>query len=278
MTALQQWELELLKEFIRVCEKLDLRYFLVCGSALGAVKYQGFIPWDDDVDVAMPREDYERFLREAPEHLPEHLFLQNFRTDPAVPHIYTKLRDSRTTCIEKGSEELPIHHGIFMDIFPLDGYPRNQMVRKLLELRKWHYKGQLACVYDIPRSGVTRLRCGLFRLMGCHRRTAKIAARYDALISSYPLEGSQLICNHGNWQGKLEYAPAEQYGKGRVAQFESLEAVIPEQYDRYLRQKYGDYREELPPQQQVSHHGFAVLDCGKPYTCYFDYASKEESQ
>lgn len=268
MTPLQQCAFELLKEFVRVCEKLHLRYYLICGSALGAVKYQGFIPWDDDVDVGMPRPDYQRFVREAPALLPAYLAVQNFHTESAVAHIYTKLRDSRTTCIERGSEKLPISHGIFMDIFPLDGYPRNLLSQKLLELRKWHYKGQLACVYDLPRSGLTKLRCSLFRLMGCHLRTDRIAAKYERMISRYPVEGSSLICNHGNWQGKLEYAPAEQYGAGLRARFEGLDVWIPEQYDCYLRQKYADYTAQLPPERQVSHHDFAVLDLGNPFTRY----------
>lgn len=265
MNELQCKELELLRYFVDVCNRLGLRYYLVCGSALGAVKYQGFIPWDDDIDVGMPRADYEGFLAEAPVLLPKHLALQNFHTEPAVPHIYTKLRDSRTTCIERSSAKLPINHGIFMDIFPLDGYPRGNLAQKLFELRKRHYKGQLACAYDQPRSGLTKVRCMLFRLMGCHRRTEKIAAKYDRMIRRYPVEGSSLICNHGNWQGKLEYAPAAQYGRGSPARFEGLDVTIPEQFDSYLRQKYGDYRTELPPQKQVSHHSFTALDCSTPY-------------
>ena len=120
MTPLQQKELELLTLFIQICSQLELRYYLVCGTALGAVKYGGFIPWDDDVDVSMPREDYEVFLQKAPALLPEHVFLQNYRTDPAFPQIFSKLRNSNTTYIEKSAGKLPINHGIYIDIFPLD--------------------------------------------------------------------------------------------------------------------------------------------------------------
>lgn len=74
MTELQETELELLKQFLLVCEQFKLTYYLVCGSALGAVKYGGFIPWDDDIDVALPRKDYEVFCREAPKMLPEWCF------------------------------------------------------------------------------------------------------------------------------------------------------------------------------------------------------------
>ena len=96
MNALQKRELELFQAFLQVCHQLKLPYFLVCGSALGAVKYQGFIPWDDDMDIAMLRPDYEVFLAQAPALLPGHIFLQNYKTDPAFPAIYSKLRLSGT--------------------------------------------------------------------------------------------------------------------------------------------------------------------------------------
>lgn len=94
MNDLQKCELELLKYFIDICNKLNLRYYLVCGSALGAVKYGGFIPWDDDVDVALPRPDYEMFIKNAQRMLPSHVFLQNSMTDPQFPLIFSKLRNS----------------------------------------------------------------------------------------------------------------------------------------------------------------------------------------
>ena len=85
MNDLQRKEFDLFAAFTAVCDRLGLPYFLVCGSALGAVKYKGFIPWDDDMDVGMLRGDYERFLREAPALLPEYYFLQSYKSEPAYP-------------------------------------------------------------------------------------------------------------------------------------------------------------------------------------------------
>lgn len=123
MNALQRKELELFQAFLQVCRQLGLSYYLICGSALGAVKYRGFIPWDDDMDLAMLRPEYEVFLAQAPDLLPAHIFLQNYKTDPAFPAIYSKLRYSGTAYIEKAARKLAMHHGIFIDLFPLDGYP-----------------------------------------------------------------------------------------------------------------------------------------------------------
>lgn len=268
MTELQQIELEMLKEFLRICSKLNLTYYLVCGSALGAVKYSGFIPWDDDMDVALPRQDYEIFMRKAQLMLPQHLFLQNNHTDPAYPHIYSKLRNSETTYVEKSSAQLPINHGVYIDIFPLDGYPNDLKMQQNLERRKLKYKRQLACVFDIERHWKSKVLCVWNRMIGCPKRTLKIVDDYSAMISAYPIDDSALICNHGNWQGKLEYAPREQYGNGIMMKFEGLDVRVPEKYDEYLTQKYGDWRADLPPEQQVGHHYYTVCDLTKPYTYY----------
>jgi phosphorylcholine metabolism protein LicD len=110
--------------------------------------------------------------------------------------------------------------------------------------------------------------CGFNRLIGCHKRTGKILARYEELICAYPTEGSAVICNHGNWQGRLEYADRRQYGEGAWAEFEGLRVRVPEQYDAYLTQKYNDWRADLPPEEQVGHHYYSVMDTQKPYTEY----------
>lgn len=268
MNPLQQAEFELLQAFVVVCEKLDLRYYLVCGSALGAMKYQGFIPWDDDVDVALPREDYERFLEEAKDLLPEHIFIQNYKTDPYFPHVYTKLRNSNTTFIEEAAAHLSINHGVYIDVFPLDGYPKGKWRGKTFELRKKLYTWQQYCALRGDKNPKVRFRNQIFRLLGYHKRTAKTLGKLDRFYSRYPAETSAVWCNHGNWQRSLEYASRIQYGDGVYVTFEGLRVRVPEQYDMYLTQKYGDWRAELPAEKQVSHHLWLVCDVDVPYTHY----------
>ena len=276
MNDLQKKELEILACFVNICETLNLTYFLVCGSVLGALKYSGFIPWDDDVDVGLFREDYEVFLKEAPALLPDHLFLQNFHTDPAFPNIFSKLRDSRTTYIEKSVASLPIHHGVYIDLFPLDGYPVDPFAQQSLERKKTRYKRQLACVCDVQRSFKGKLMRSYHRLIGCHKKTAQINAAYEAMVARYGTADSVIVCNHGNWQGKLEYAPREQYGQGIFMKFEGLDVRVPEKYDEYLTQKYGDWRADLPKEQQVGHHYYSIMDLNKPYTEYFTKKTKNK--
>ena len=268
MNEVQNKERELLRCFIRICEELGIPYFLVCGSALGAVKYHGFIPWDDDVDVGLFRKDYERFLKEAPAYLPENYFLQNYRTDPAFPQPYSKLRDSGTTFLERNKAHLPINHGIYMDIFPLDGYPRDKKQQKRLEWRKRVLSWQWGCGLEGERKGLAKIHCAVFRLLGCRKRTGEILRKYEAVISAWPVEDSERICNHGNWQGKLEYADQRQYGGGAEAEFEGLRVRIPEDFDTYLTQKYGQWREDIPEDQKKSRHSCLVCDPNRSYRDY----------
>lgn len=268
MTQIQQAEFEILKVVTEICDRLDIPYFLVCGSALGAAKYHGFIPWDDDVDIGIFREDYERFLCEAPQYLPEHLFLQNHRTDRYYPHIFAKVRNSATTYIEKSASRIPMNHGIYIDIFPLDGYPENPAEQKRLERKKKWYKRLLACTFVCERSIQGRIMTGLFRLAGVHKRTAIVIDRYERMIKQYGTAASDIICNHGNWQGTLEYASKSQYGDGHWTTFEGLRVRIPQQYDAYLTQKYGNWREDPPKEKQIGHHFYEICDLSRPYDHY----------
>ena len=265
MNPIQEKVFQMLQAFTQICDRLHLKCFLVCGSALGAVKYGGFIPWDDDVDVALFRSDYERFCKEAPALLPAHLFLQNFRSDPAFPAIYSKLRDSRTTCIEESVAALPIHHGISLDIFPLDGYPKDKKEQKRLERRKAWFVRKLSIPCVRPERWKEMLVKPL-RALGFGKNTAQTAEAYTALISVWPVENSDIIANHGNWQGRLEYHRKEIYGEGSRGSFEGAAVRLPADCDAYLRQKYGDYRQDPPPDKQRSHHRYQRLDAERPYT------------
>lgn len=133
-TALQRHQavlLELLTEFDRICRNHRIRYVLFAGSALGAVRHQGFIPWDDDLDVAMLRPEYERFLAVAPGELPEQYYLQGEFSDH-WPMFFSKLRKNGTACMERFiPKDEKMHQGIYLDIFPVDNLSNSAFVRKL---------------------------------------------------------------------------------------------------------------------------------------------------
>lgn len=268
MNDLQQKEFNLLKIFIKICEQLGLRYYLVCGTALGAVKYGGFIPWDDDVDIALCRNDYKVFCEKAQQLLPEGIFLQTYETDRRYPCVFAKLRDSNTTYIEKTYKNISMNHGVYIDIFPLDGCPEDMNLQKRLERKKLFYKLLISSVYESNCSFKVKVLRRVFRILGVHKRTHRILCKFEKMISSYPTENSAFWCNYGNWQGRLEYAPKEQYGEGTLMNFEGISVSVPERYDEYLTQKYGDWKADPPEDDQVGHHYFSIMDLNNSYTQY----------
>jgi len=277
MNELQKTELNILKEFLKVCETLDLTYYLVCGSALGAAKYGGFIPWDDDIDVALPRRDYETFLEKGSALLPDWCFVQNYRTDPQVHLIGTKLRDSRTTYVEMMTENLDIHHGVFIDVFPLDAYLEGEEAQSKFHRLQARYENRRRVRLKYRRFTsreifkVRRNLCHLgFKLFGMFKNTAKYAEQYERYISSGDLETASVWCNHANSVSPLEYAAREQYGDGIMMPFEELTVRIPANYDAYLTQKYGDWRADLPEREQYGHHLCVICDLNKSYREYMD--------
>ena len=270
MNELQKIEFDLFKCFADICQELNLKYFLVCGSALGAARHKGFIPWDDDFDVGMYRDDYNKFIKLAPSLLPEEFFLQNYHTDPEFPYVFSKLRNSNTTFIQKILSNLNINHGIYIDIFPLDGCPNSYFELKKLNFLKKHYLRQLNAALNMPKTLSLRgkVTVGIFKFFGCHKRTVKILKKYEKLISRYPVKDSTIICNHGTWHGKRDYILKEIYGNGTQIIYEDAIVRVPEKYDEYLTSLYGDWRTPPPRDERDDPHNCEICDTTKSYTEY----------
>lgn len=135
VAAAQKVMLEILKEIHKVCVKNNITYWLDAGTLLGAVRHKGFIPWDDDCDISMPRTDYEKFIEIAQSELPNNMFLQTKKTDPESNFRFAKVRKLGTKLIESGETgDENYCHGIFVDIFPYDNYRYKWFV----SLLNWH--------------------------------------------------------------------------------------------------------------------------------------------
>lgn len=135
---------EIMQQIDTICRRHNLTYFAIGGTALGAVRHQGFIPWDDDIDIGMPRKDYEAFMRYAAEELPQGYFLQTFATEKKTPFYFAKIRKDNTKFVEFYLRDLDIHQGIFVDIFPFDNVPDNPVVEKLhYRLCRFFYQAYL---------------------------------------------------------------------------------------------------------------------------------------
>jgi lipopolysaccharide cholinephosphotransferase len=192
------------------------------------------------------------------------------------PHTFSKLRNSNTAFIEKGNAALPINHGICLDIFPLDGHPAGAFQKKVFHLKKRVLTAMRVCVLDDRSSKKMILRNTLMKKLGIHKLLTYTQKWNELLYKKYSVETSELWCNYGNWQGKLDYSPRWHYGNGVWANFEGIKVRIPEEYDAYLTQKYGDWRSDPPIEKQRSHHESVVIDTEKSYIYYKDIADKSE--
>lgn len=258
LQALKAVELQLLEAFSDVCRQLGLRYYVLGGTMLGAVRHQGFIPWDDDIDVGMLREDYEILLKKGQALLTKGLFLQTFETDPEYPANFAKLRNSGTTFVEASLKKRNIDHGVYIDIFPLDYYPDRK--QRWFSIRKKLLSLRISTTFTVsgmkPATKLVRLMTRLLY------PTVRGALRRRERLFQSVTHGSQIANHCGAW-GKKEIVPAHWYGEGVSMPFEGLTVTLPKEYHLWLTQVYGDYMQLPPEDKRVPHHYVSAFDLTK---------------
>ena len=270
---LQLIELDIFKSFLMVCKKLDLKYFLAGGTLLGAIRHNGFIPWDDDIDVIMPREDYEKFLEKGQALLEKKYFIQNYKTDPEFVLNFTKIRNSETTFIEKTSKNRNINHGIYIDIFPLDGFPRKKLdyIKTKIFDTLYGYQVDKYFFYEekIKENFFKHIAKKIFSDMLYRKKSLReIQDKKEKMYKKYKYTDSEKIISYCGMYGKKEIMPKKYFGEGKKVFFEGMEVIAPQEYDLYLKQFYGDYMKLPPKEQQVTHHYNEIIDLENSYKKY----------
>ena len=253
LRKVQLVQLEIAKEIKRVCEENGIGYWLDSGTMLGAVRHKGFIPWDDDLDMGMFREDYERFLHIAPKALHPPFALQQWETDPHYGLAFAKVRKAGTLYIENKSQRSQSQNGIFVDIFPYDHYgndPRGQglplrvintIMRRKSGMQTWREGASVnwrRFIGQIP-----------FAIVAPFASRAALTARYKRVATMYNERECEYyfpqgISNYGRW-----IIPVSAMTEMIDAPFEDDVFKIPRGYDAYLTHAYGDYM-TLPPEDK----------------------------
>ena len=244
-------ELDLLCEFDRVCKKLGLRYFLDGGTLLGAVRDGHFIPWDDDIDVVMLREDYDRLLEYGPAEFKHPMFLQNAYTDVDYRRGITQIRRSDTTCIlEREIEKhLPFNQGICIDIFPLDGVAPDAELEAHFA-RKQELRKEIGDLAKKPGHDPKTVQ-ELFR-------------QYEAICSQYrdtKFVGKVL---HRRSLDVLPILNREWYSQSVEIEFEGFYFPAPVSYNEFLAAYYGP--NYMTPERISTNHGDTIWSTEIPYT------------
>ena len=261
MDLLHQVDLDIVKEVVAICEKHGFTYFMLGGTMLGAIRHKGFIPWDDDIDLGMPRKDYDRFLEIAPKELSKHLKLVNYHTDPEYHYYITRILDTETKVEEERIGNDNRYTNASIDIFPVDGTPNNKVLRKIYFFRVLYHRALMSLCYKDsidrkrPRGTAEKVLLWVMERLPVEKMTTpyKQKEKIDKLLRKQKVEGSKFIGNIMGAYRTKEIVPAEFYGQGKMYPFEDIELRGMEMADEYLKWTYGDYM-QLPPEDKRKTH------------------------
>ena len=257
---------KLLVEFDRVCRLLDIPYVLFAGTMLGAVRHQGFIPWDDDLDVALLRKDYDRLLKEADKVLDSEKFYLQKEYSEHWPMFFSKLRLNNTTCLEKfHPKDEAMHQGIYIDIFPCDNAAPTALGRRMqfLASKVIITKALDARGYDTDSRG-KKIAMALCRLLPTKPflRLAKRGRADSTKVHSFFAAARRYDKN---------VYPRDWFIRRAEGTFEGGTYPIPADYDGMLTTLYGDYRTLPPPEERVCKQHALLVDTQQSYEVYQGY-------
>lgn len=242
--------LEILDEFVRVCQENNLRYFLAFGTCLGAVRHHGMIPWDNDIDVAMPREDYERLYELRDRVFCENFRLLSYRSTPGYHDDIMRVESLNTTMIYRLN---PIYvGGVYIDIFPLENVSTDEQDKQFAEQSWIYYQNFRRFLYDIPQFKYLHRYLWYLKERKSYLRKNEVKA-WDTLAINQTPEGCPYWKEYHSY-GSKGLLPKEVYGEGNMMLFENKYYVIPKDYDTYLKAYYGDYMQFPPEEERKSAH------------------------
>lgn len=270
MKEIQEKVYELLKKMDKICRENEIEYYMLGGTMLGAIRHHGFIPWDDDADIGMPRDSYEKFIELLHNSPREDIELCNYRNTDNCPFAFSRLQDTNTTLIEEDRKGAPFVGGVYIDIFPLDGAPNNKILRKIMFKKVIFYKTILFALFTENGTNAKRnfLKKVIINFLKKHVKMQQLESKIDTLIRKYDYGKSKYSVNYlGRWKEKESIEkkymlPACQY------HFENIQLYGANNYDEYLKSLYGkDYM--IPPKdvEKIGHH--------KPYYINLDLSYKE---
>ena len=259
--AVQKTATKILKEFDRICKKHNLKYSLAHGSLIGQVRHGGFIPWDDDVDVMMPRNDYIKLRKICKTELKKPFFYQTHETDKEWFFLYDKIRYTGTVYKETAFEDKKINHGVFLDIFPLDKIPDNHLLRFIQYKRHSFYRLILHCKYVNIKSRhglkkalaiIIRVLFPFYSLENLYNKCIRISTKYN---------DNKTFKSHRKFDdikkiSRLNYP--KMFDTERV-KFENITVCRTKNYDQVLSEEYGNYMQLPPIEQRHTIHDITEL-------------------
>lgn len=268
LSELQSKLLDMQKWFHKFCVQNNLRYYALGGTVLGAVRHKGFIPWDDDIDIGMPRSDYDRFLELCKgKRFGKYCVESIDTTAEDYFYGYSKVYDTSTTLVELN--RVNVKRGIYIDLFPLDGVGMCESdIKKVFPKIQRRYLLLVArtCALNKRRALYKNLIAIFARLIpNCIINNKKLLVEIDGLCRKESYDRCNIVGNLlGNW-GVREVMPKKYLGNPTIYTFEDSVIYGPENYEAYLTSLYNDWRKLPPIDKRVSHHDCAYMNLNEPY-------------
>lgn len=268
LEELHPYNLAALKAFTGFCKEHNLTYFAIGGTLLGAVRHNGFIPWDDDVDVAMPREDYDKLVTLAKE-FPKPFVLEEYRYNKEFQSYFAKIRSEEIELLETVTEEADKRRGYLMDVMPLDGTPDNAILRKLYFSKMMFLR--FLCGAANVHTGIltSRPKWEQWVLKGCRvlrlYKVLTVQNIYRCMDKAFHKQNVHKAKYIGTLVGAYktkEIVPSEYFGlkdEPVYLNFEDMKIRAPKQYDRYLTHMYGEYKNLPPTEQRKAHYQGTIM-------------------
>ena len=267
LPKLHNCQLIIAREIKRLCDKHNIKYFIIAGTLLGAVRHGGFIPWDDDMDIGMLREDYEKFLKVAKTELGGDFFLQTPETDKNYGLPFAKILLNGTVLVEAtaGSDA---KKGIFVDVFPFDSVPESDDGKENHNKKTYFYKRLLLAKlnYNVCAKNdyVKRAVYFALKVMSAFYSHDKLVKKLESEITRYNNSKTEDIVNIGGAYGyKKETIKADWVRDTVEIPFEDMTISAPIDYIKYLETFYGDYMTPPPEDKRYNRHSVTELDFGK---------------
>lgn len=271
LKEIQQAELENLISLDRICKSEGFTYYLAYGTLIGAIRNKGFIPWDDDTDVWMPRSDYDRFIEYCQSHAKElgPLKLCTRVNTPKYPYGIARLSDTRYKYVTINSYEEQFELGVFTDIYPLDNMGNDDNIDRIKKLRNYNDEQNIAYTKYCSRSSTNKLK-GLLksiRYMLLHLIHGIDYSNYAKKINNNILGAiEKYTSSDDKYMGLISWNTTafrryrkSDFSKSILVDFENKKLPAPVGYDRILRQTYGDYMKLPPESERHPQHGYKIF-------------------